>query len=43
MGDQKEIDAVTDQAQKLGYVKRPSEMTPSERDALLVDLSGEVF
>ena len=40
---QKEIDAVTDQAQKLGYVKRPSEMTPSERDALLVDLSGEVF
>ena len=40
---QSEIDAVTEEAKKLGFVKRPSEMTSSERDSLLVELSGEVF
>jgi hypothetical protein len=40
---QSEIDAVTEEAKKLGFVKRPSEMTSNERDSLLVELSGEVF
>lgn len=40
---QSDIDAVTEEAKKLNFLKRPSEMTSSERDSLLVELSGEVF
>lgn len=40
---QSEIDAVVEEAAKLGYLKRPSQMTNSERAHLLDALSGEVF
>ena len=40
---QSDIDAITEEAKRLNFVKRPSEMTSNERDSLLVELSGEVF
>jgi len=40
---QSDIDAVVEEAAALGYLKRPSQMTNSERAHLLGALSGEIF
>jgi hypothetical protein len=40
---QEDLDAIKLEAAGLGFVKSPAEMTSSERDSLLAELSGEIF
>jgi hypothetical protein len=40
---QEDLEAIKLEAAGLGFVKSPAEMTSSERDSLLAELSGEIF